>query len=514
MKENSSRTKKTLVNTISGIINRFGKAILDFILRSVFIYTLGIQYTGVSSVFTDILTMLSLSELGISTAIATALYKPLHDKDNEKMQRLMNFYKSAYRYIAFFIIIIGVILVPFLDKIVTNVPDIKENIKIIFIFYIIKTAFSYLLIYKTTILRADQKQYIIANKELLCFVIRYVIEIVFLILTKNFMIYLIVEIVATIIQNYIITQKAVKQYPEVFEKNNNRLTKTEKKKLFKDIKGLSMYQISATIGNSIDNVLISGFIGTDLVGIVSSYTLIRKQIELILKQFFNAVIPSIGNLAAEENVDKQFMIFNRLFYISFFMVNFCSVSMFVIFNPFITAWLGKNYILSEQIVFVIAFDSFLYILLQAVASFRNANGLFVKGQFRPLCTAVINVILSIVLIKQLGIFGTILATIIARLITQWYDPYILFKSVFNKKFIYFYLKYLSYILIFGISCCITYMVGNIYNAENIILNILYKSICCLIIPNLIVIICTFRTSEFSFVIRTIKDKIKNLKGCH
>lgn len=512
MKENSSRTKKTMINTLSGIINRFGKAILDFLLRSVFIYTLGIQYTGVSSVFTDILTMLSLSELGISTAIATALYKPLHDKDNEKMQRLMNFYKSAYRYIAFFIIIIGIILVPFLDKIITNVPDIKENIKIIFVLYIIKTAFSYLLVYKTTILRADQKQYIIANKELICFFIRYIIEILILILTKDFMTYLIVEIVATIIQNYIITQNAVKQYPDVFIKNNNKLNKTEKNKLFKDIKGLSMYQISGTIGNSIDNILISGFIGTDLVGIISSYTLIRKQIELILKQFFNAVIPSIGNLAAEEDTNKQFIIFNRLFYISFIMVNFCSVSMFVIFNPFITVWLGKNYILGEEIVFVIAFDSFLYILLQAVAAFRNANGLFVKGQYRPLITAIINVVLSVVLIKRLGVFGTILATIIARLITQWYDPYLLFKNIFKKRFLNFYIKYLVYIMVFLISCVITRYIANVYISENMIIDVLYKGVCCLIIPNIIVVICTIRTKEFLFVVNTVKEKIKDVKG--
>ena len=161
MVQYQSRTAKTVLNTVSGILNRFCNTILSFVLRTVFIYTLGIQYTGVSSVFTDILTMLSLSELGISTAIATALYKPLHDKDNSKIRKLMKFYKNAYRYIAIFIFIVGILLLPFLKYLITDIPDIKENIYLIFIFYMMKTSISYLFVYKSTILNADQKQYVV-----------------------------------------------------------------------------------------------------------------------------------------------------------------------------------------------------------------------------------------------------------------------------------------------------------------------------------------------------------------
>ena len=206
--KNSSRTKKAFINTAMGIFNRFSNTIFSFALRTVFIYTLGIQYTGVSSVFTDILTMLSLSELGISTAIATALYKPLHEKDDKKIQKLMNFYKLAYRYIAIFIFCAGILLLPFLDNLITDVPDIKENIKVIFLLYITKTSASYLLIYKTTILDADQKQYIIKWYETGCTFFKYLIEIALLIIFKNFMLYLLLEVVLTITQNIIITKRA------------------------------------------------------------------------------------------------------------------------------------------------------------------------------------------------------------------------------------------------------------------------------------------------------------------
>lgn len=506
--KNNSRIQKTFINTIFGIANKFGIAFLNFIMRTVFIYTLGIQYTGISSVFTDILTILSLSELGIGTAIATALYVPLKEENKDKIRKLMQFYKIAYRYIAFFIIAVGIILVPFLDKIVTNVPDVKENVKIIFIFYIIKTAVSYLLIYKTTLLNADQKQYMVVTRELICAVTRYIVEIIILLLTRQYMLYLIFEIFATIIQNIIVTKRAEKEYPYAFEKTNEKLSKQEKRALFKDIKGLAMYQISASVGNSIDNILVSSFIGTNIVGLLSNYSLIRKQIESLLKQFFSAVTPSIGNLVAEKNSEKQFVIFNRIFYISFCVINFCAVSMFILFNPFIELWLGNKCVLPVKIAFVIAFDTFLYILLQAIASFRTANGLFVKGQYRPLIMAILNIILSVILIRKYNIFGTILATIICRFLTQWYDPYLLFKYVFKKSFKKFYFKYLKYVLLFIVSCYLTNFVTLLVFFENKVVLFFYKIICCLIIPNILVFLATNRTMEYKYIIDVLRRKLR------
>ena len=510
--KNSSRTKKAFINTAMGIFNRFSNTIFSFALRTVFIYTLGIQYTGVSSVFTDILTMLSLSELGISTAIATALYKPLHEKDDKKIQKLMNFYKLAYRYIAIFIFCAGILLLPFLDNLITDVPDIKENIKVIFLLYITKTSASYLLIYKTTILDADQKQYIIKWYETGCTFFKYLIEIALLIIFKNFMLYLLLEVVLTITQNIIITKRAKNEYPNIFKKNNEKLEKGEIKKLFGDIKALSMYRISGSIGNSIDNILVSSFLGTSMVGILSNYTLIRKQLENIILQFFYSITPSLGNLVAEGNTEKQISIFNKVFYISFLIVNFCAVTMFIVFTPFIKFWIGDEYLLSYAISFVISFDFFLYVLLQAIASFRTANGLFVKGQYRPLITAILNIILSIILIRKMGIFGTILSTIICRLATQWYDPYILFKNVFKLSFRKFYSKYLKYIIIFISGSIISYSISSIINTNYEIINILINLLIGITVPNVIAILFTFRTEEFKNLVELVNKKlIKKLR---
>ena len=509
MAPNNSRKKKTFINTIAGVINSFCNSILSFVLRTIFIITLGIQYTGVSSVFTAILTMLSLSELGIGTAIATALYSPLKEQDEKTIQKLMHFYKTAYRNIAVFIFIIGLSLTPFLEHIITKVPDVKENIRIIFMFYIVRNALSYLMIYKSTLLNADQKQYITKSYETLCTLVRYALEIIFLLVFKDFIIYLVIEVLGTITQNYLITKRAEKEYPYAFKDTPERLTEEEKRLLFKDIKGLAMYSISGSLGKSIDSVLISSYIATAMAGLLSNYTLIKQQIERTIKQFFNALTPSVGNLAAEHDTIKQIRIFEEILYISFVLVNFCSVCMFVLFNPFINAWLGEEYCLDNEIAFIIAFDFFLYIFLQAIASFRTANGLFVKGQYRPLLTAVLNVILSLTLIKTLGIFGTILATVICRFVTQWYDPYLLYKYIFHYSFRNFCLKYSYYILLFVVNCSITYYATQSIDVTNKWGCFFLKCGICIIVSNIVALIFSCKMHEFSYLYKLFKKYISN-----
>lgn len=508
MSEKVSRTKNTLINTSASIASQLLTIFLNFALRTVFIQILGLQYAGVSSVFSTVLTMLSLSELGFGTAIATSLYRPLHEKDVLLIQQLMDFYKKAYRIVALFILIVGGCLIPFLGYLIKDVPDINENLVAIYVFYIIKTAASYLMIYKTTLLKADQKLYVIKKLEMVCQTVRYIIEIIVLVIFGEFMTYLIIEVVATILENYILTRRAQKEYTYAFEKPAEKLPREKVFLLIKDVKGLSIYKLSGTIGNSIDTMLISGLINTSTVAILGNYTLIKSQIQKIIMQFFTALTPSVGNLATEKNTMKQEIVFDRLLYISFVLVNFCSTSMFVLFTPFIKVWLGEQYLLSQSIAFIIAFDFFLYILLQAIASFRTANGLFVKGQYRPLATAVINIVLSIVLIKRYGIFGTIMATVLARLLTQWYDPYLLYKHIFRDSFKKFYIKYWIYIVLFVSGAVFTCFISNMVSLSSDIVTLILKAMVCLTIPNLWVIMWTFKSQEFVYAKNLITTFLK------
>ena len=330
-----SRVVNSAVNTIFNFSVKLFDFGIKFVLRTVFIYTLGMQYVGVSGLFTDILSVLSFVELGIGSAITYALYKPLAENDEEKLGKLMHFYKWAYRIVAL------VLVVPFLSKIVTNVSDIKESITIIYILYLSNTVCSYLLIYRSTILSASQKQYEISKISICISMIKCTIESILLVVFKNFIFYLLLEILFSVSQNIWISRKAEKLYPNAFQKSSGRLSKAEIKKLFKDIKALFLYKVSNVVLNGTDSVIVSSFLGTGMVGILANYNMIVKNIYNLVLQVFTSTSASIGNLAATEDGKKQFKVFNAMQLMCFWIFGLCTTVLYVNVNTLMKIWEAK-----------------------------------------------------------------------------------------------------------------------------------------------------------------------------
>lgn len=493
-----SRTKKTMLNTIAGFVTRIANLIARFMLQTVLIYVLGIQYVGVSGLFTSLLTILSLADLGIGSAIAYELYKPLAEKDKKKIATLMNFYKKAYRLVAIVVFVIGIVLIPFLDFFIKETPDLRENITLIYMMFIIKTVVSYLLVYKSTLLVANQQNYIVSKIQAIVTFLRTIIECIMLLLTKQYLIYLLIEIIANLGQNLWISFIADKNHPELNVYKKEKLNKNEQKKLFGDIKGLAMYKASFALGSGVDNVIVSAFVGTTAVGLLSNYILIKNELIQFLKQFYNALVPSVGNLSVTESESKQHDVFSKLMFLNFWISCFCSVSYFVLVQPFVTLWLGKQYLLSLSISAVIAIDFYLACMLETVASFRTANGIFVKGQYRPLIMVIINIVLSIILGKQLGIIGVLLATVVSRLITQWYDPYLLYKIVFKCSPKRFYFRYYAYMLLFIVCAMLSYLVVDMIAVNNLLGTLACRMVVCMIVPNVVIILIYRKTDEFMY----------------
>lgn len=504
---NVSRTKNVLLSTVSGIGVRILTLILNFVLKTVFIKFLGIQYTGVASLFSDILTVLSFAELGIGSAVTYALYKPVAENDEVKIARIMNFYKSAYQMVATTVFVLGSLLIPFLDYLVKDVPDIKEDIRIIYFLYLLNTTCSYLLIYKSSILDAKQKKYEISKIEGLMVVVRLTTEFIVLVVFKEFIIYLIIELAMTIIKNLLIARKANQEY---ITRSKEKLDSKEKKYIFADIGALAMYQISGVVASGTDSIIISAILGTGLVGYLSPYKMILTQITVIIQQFFNAANASIGNLAVEEeDSNKQFQLFQGIDFAVFWLMAFCSTSLYILLNPFVEIWLGAQYQLSQGIVLVLTVDFVICNLIRVVALFRTSNGLFIQGKYRPVIMTGLNIIFSILGAHVLGMFGVLLATVIARVVTQvWYDPWLIYREVFKKNVFDYFKRYICYIISIIISIvCITFLCHFI-NMDNLLFMFILKVIFCIVISNLVVILCWHRTDEF----KECCNRIKGIAG--
>lgn len=499
-----SRINSTILNTSMGMLVKSLNVIINFVMRTVFIGSLGNEYNGVSSLFTDILMVLSFAELGIASAITFELYKPLAEEDELHIAKLMNFLKKAYRIVAFTIFAVGLCFIPFMKKVIIDVPGIKESIYLIYILYLMNTSVSYLQIYKSTLLIAAQRKYLVSGIEIIMTMIRVLLQCAVLLILKNYIGYLIIMILFTLSQNMIISIQVDKIYP-FLNRYNKQLEEKEIQKIFKDIKALSLYKIAGAVLSGTDSVIISSLVGTVQVGLVANYKLVIAGVDGILQQFYSAVEPSIGNLAVEEDSKRQFQIFKITQFLTFWISCFGSISFVVLLNPFINIWLGEAYVLSKDIVVAMVLNFYVTMMMRSVASFRTANGLFVHGQYRPAVMAVLNIVLSAILGIRWKVFGILIATVLSRLLTQaWFDPLLLYRNVFREPFFNYVKQYIEYAIVTIVGYLIIERISSFVIISNIFWDFTMKFFMIVLLLNLLLILIYAKSMEFREVMVILK----------
>lgn len=445
---NNGRTLNVLRNIGVSIVSQCLTLILSFISRTAFIKLLGAEYLGINGLFSNILTMLSFAELGIGNAIIFSMYKPLAEKDEIKIKALMKLYKKAYRVIAIIIAICGIIIIPFLDVMIKEAPSIKEDIVIIYLLFLVNTIVSYFYVYKKSIIIADQKNYIVVINQQIFYFIQTIAQIVFLLITKDYIKYLIIQIICTFAGNYFVSKKADTIYPYLRDRDIKPLDKLEIKEIYINVKALFLYKFGSVILNGTDNIIIAALIGVTEIGISSNYILIISAVTTIVSQVLNAFTASIGNLNVLETNEKKYEVFNQLFYISTCIYSFCGVGLMLFINPLIKLWLGEGYLLSDLATFALVLHFYVNGVQFASYTYRTTMGLFVKSKYTPIYAAMINILLSIVLSYPFGLAGVYFATSIARLLTTtWVDPVMIYKSSFNKHPILYFIKYSIYAMV-------------------------------------------------------------------
>lgn len=491
-----SRKKNAVRNFSSGIVVQFANKILAFIVQTVFIKMLSTEYLGINGLFSNILTVLSFAELGFGTAIIYNMYKPVAEDDKEKIKSLMQLYKKVYNTIGFIVIICGLCIIPFLKYIISDLPDIKENINLIYLLFLINTASSYFITYKKSIISAYQQESIINVYSSICYIVKSTLEIIVLILAKNYLLYLFIEIGCTIIQNIAVSLKAEKMFPYLKEKNVNPISAEEKKGIFANVKALAMYKFAGTILTGTDNIIISSIFGVGIVGICSNYNLIINSVKSIINSALNSIVASIGNLNVSEANEKREKIFCQIFFISYIIYGFCAIAILVLINPFIEIWIGKKYLLEYITVFALGISLYVEGVKFASYTYRTTLGLFVKGRFMPILAALLNIVLSIVLGKKIGLCGVFFATAISRLITNsWFDPYLIYRYSFKTSVKKFYKKYVIYILTFIMETFFCLWLTNLIPGYGI-LEFILRCIIVIIVPNLINVLLFYNTNEF------------------
>ncbi|EJT6496127.1 hypothetical protein QYZ59_04740 [Clostridium perfringens] len=504
-----SRVSNSIKNVSFAITGQFISLLITFLSRMIFIKYLGDEYLGIDGLFTNILSILSLADLGIGTAINFSLYKPLAEKDENQLLILMNLYKKVYFFIGIIVLVIGISITPFIKFFINNNINI-DNIYLIYILYVLNSATTYLFTYKRSLIIASQKDYITTIVHYIIYFIVNILQITIIIITKNFILYLIIKFMFNFIENFILSIIANKMFPYLKKNTNEKIGIEVKTSIIKNIKAMIFHKIGGVCVLATDNLLISRFVNIVSVGLYSNYLMIIQAINSLLSHFFNGIIASVGDLAVlnEKKVVKEK--FNIINFLGFWLFSISSICLFILLNPFIEIWIGKQFTFNIWIVLVIVLNFFLNGMRQATLTFRTALGLFWYDRYKPVFEAIINLSASIILVNRYGIIGVLIGTTISILTTCfWIEPYILYKYGLDDNPIKYFKVYFKYFILTIFAFICTKLVIRIF-VFNGILGFLFEMIICIIVPNLIYIFFFHRCYEFKYLEKLIINIIRKV----
>lgn len=505
----SSRVDNSIRNTVYALITQLLSMIVSFAVRTVFIYTLGKYYLGFNGLFSNIFSLLSLTELGIGTAIVYSMYKPVAQGDYREISALLNLYRKLYYIVGMVVAALGLSLLPFLNYLVSgiqNVPELKE----IYLLYLISSVISYFFVYKKSILIVYQQDYISSRISLMVNFIQGMIQIVILLIWHNYIFYLVVLIFAVVFDNWLNSLYVDYKYPYLKKYRLERIDKETKQRIYTNVKAIFISRISSAVVTSTDNLLISAFVSTIALGLYSNYVMLISVVNTLTNRILDSLTGSVGNLIAVESIERVYIIFKRVWFINYWLVTFSSISFFILANPFITLWIGKSYLLNGGIIFLIALNLFMRLIRNTLIMFNNAFGHFVELKKKNIIEPVINMVISLIflLVFKMGIIGILLGTFVSNISTNfWVEPYLIYRRC-NVGLNEYFNTIGKYSLVNIIALGLTYFLCNICLTGNSWGLLFTRIIICCLGINSIIVLFYRKTDEYQYFILLLKKVLK------
>ncbi|MGN1328896.1 MAG: lipopolysaccharide biosynthesis protein [Eubacterium sp.] len=502
-----NRTENTIRNILFGLITKLYNLLMPFLIRTVMIHYLGMNYVGLNSLFTSVLSVLNLAELGVGSALSFSMYKPIAEDDREKICALMRLYKIYYRIIGVIILLLGLLLVPFLPKLIKSDLPSDVNLYVLYFLNLGTTVLTYwLFAYKNCLLNVHQRNDIGDKIGYFVNTIKYVAQILTLIFLKNYYMFLIVALLSGVLSNLVTAIIVDKKYPEY--RAGGKLEAKEIKVINTRVRDLFTSKVGSVVIDSADTIVISSFLGLNALALYQNYFYIINTIAGFVTIITSSAFAGIGNSLVTETEEKNYYLLEKLTFIFYWINSVCVCCFASLYQPFMKLWVGEDNLLpySMVILFCVYFYIKQYNLLFNV--FKDAAGIWHKDRFRPLITALANLIVNILLVKYFELYGVLFSTVVTMLFIgmPWLFSNLfstIFKNTSPKKYI---LKLLNYSLLLLIISVINTLICNFCISFNsLILTIVVKLIISLIFPNIIMFICFKNNPEFKSLKITILD---------
>lgn len=506
-----NRKTRSIHNVIWAISYKLVSILAPFITRTVLIYSLGVEYLGISSLFSSILQLLNLVELGFGSAVTFSMYKPIAENNTQMVAGLLNYFKKVYRIIGVVLLIIGLCLVPFLDYLIEgSVPD-DIDIRVVYLLYLANTVLSYwLFAYKNSLLNAYQRNDVLSKVLIVIAPCKCVLQCVFLIFIRSFYLFVAVIPLMTFIYNCCSAWLARKLFPEYTSKELRQAFPgvMTRKDIRKRVFGLMINRVCATTRDGCDSVVISAFLGLAMVGSYSNYFLILSSVLGILETVGPAITASIGNSIVLESKEKNFSDFRRFIFIYMLPSGVCVACLLCLYQSFMYIWVGEGLMLSNVIVILLCIYFYVRTMGDIRAIYVDATGIWWEQRWRCVWETVANLVLSLVLVQFIGLAGVCLATILSLFFINFcYGSHLLFKYYFDlKRAGTYYRDHALYFLVVLAVCVVTYVVLMWFPDGGILLFI-GKTLLALIISSITELLLVGKTRRFkdamAFLVRVL-----------
>ena len=505
------RTKNTIKNSITSFISNVLSYALIFISQTIFIKILGIEYLGLNGLFSNILTVLNLFELGIGSAITFKLYKSIATNKKEEVKSLMHYYKKCYFIIALVIFIIGLLITPFITFIVKDVT-VDINIYIIYILFLTNTISTYYLAHKKNILFAHQKNYIINIIHIIYIVLINITQLLIIFLTHNYYLYLIVKIIYNLVYNITISIKANKEYPYIKDKDYKPLDGKIKEDITNRVKALILHKICGVATDGTDNILISIFFGIKSVGLYANYNYIMITIDSIFRNIIQATRASVGDLLVKKDYGKRYRIFSRIRFLNMCIVIITAACLLNLMEPFITLWLGKEFLLTRVTLIVLIINYCQSMMRATYRVFKDSAGIWIEDKYIPLLQLSINLITSIILLKIIGLPGVFVGTILSSLVLWLYSyPKYVYNKILHMTYRDYYAHFIKCIIFISVILLTTYIICINITTNILVLDLFIKLLISVIIPFMVFMIVFRNNNNYRYYKGLIKYRFVEKK---
>lgn len=503
------RVKSATRNIMFGYIGQCATMLLSFILRKIFVLYLSETLLGVNSLYTNVLSILNMAELGIGTALNFSLYGPVARGEKEKIKSYMQMYRKAYHTIAIVVAVLGLLLTPFLKYLVKNPEGVTTSDLTLFYFiFLFNTVSSYFVAYKYSLINAEQKNYIQTNIITITKIFTVVFQIVVLVITKNFYLFLITDAVIQLIQKVFVSRFLDNMYPYLREKNVEKLDKAESDEIWSKTKALVFHKVGDVARLQTDAIIISSLIEVGMTGVVDNYNMVISSISNFVNIIFNSVISSLGNLIATESKEKQFSMFRVYRFFASWVYGFSCVGFMVLLTPLVRLWLGDSWILAPAAVYCILTDYYFKGDRIVLSNYKTAAGVFEQDKYLALIQGAVNLVLSIWLVQTpLGLTGVYVGTIVSGLIANITKPIIIYKACFDRNAAEYFVDTFKYLLslVAVLALCI-FISGKVLVNLNI-LSFIVMALIITVIFNGIYFVLYGRTEEFKYLWKMVRGKL-------